>query len=99
MEREPSAKSARSEKLEADLKEWGMDLEKFRARAERAGADAKQEYERQATVLRARLDEGRARLQEWKKAGSEGTKEMQKGLEAAWTELRKAFDLAKAKFK
>lgn len=86
-------------KLEADLKGWGLDLTTFKARAEKASKESKAEYERHVANLRAKLDEGRARFEEWKKAGGAGTKEMQKGLEGAWAELRKAFELAAAKFK
>ena len=80
MENEPKVKSPRLEKLEAELKEWGLDLEQFASRARQVGS-------------------GSARLEELKKAGAEGAREMEKGLEAAWAELRKAFEVAAAKFK
>jgi len=81
MENEPSAKSTRLEKLETELREWGLDLEKFANRARHAAGSSK------------------PRLDEFKKASGESAKEMEKGLEAAWTELRKAFDQAAAKFR
>ena len=68
------------QKLEAELKEWGLDIEQFSSRARQAAG-------------------GSARLDELKKAGAEGAKEMEKGLEAAWAELRKAFEVAASKFK
>jgi hypothetical protein len=80
MEDEPKTKSSRREKLEAELKEWGLDLEQFANRARQAAG-------------------GGARLEELKKAGAEGAREMEKGVEAAWAELRKAFDVAASKFK
>jgi hypothetical protein len=80
MDNEPRVKSPRLQKLEAELKEWGLDLEQFANRARQVGG-------------------GSARLGELKKAGADGAKEMEKGLEAAWAELRKAFDEAAAKFK
>jgi hypothetical protein len=80
MDNEPSTKSPRLEKLEAELKEWGLDLEKFTARARQAAS-------------------GSARAGDWKKAGAESAKELEKGLENAWGELKKAFDLAATKFK
>jgi hypothetical protein len=80
MENEPKVKSPRLAKLEAELKEWGLDVEQFALRARQVGG-------------------GGVRLEELKKAGADGAKEMEKGLEAAWAELKKAFDVAAAKFK
>ncbi len=80
MENEPKVKSPRLEKLEAELKEWGLDVEQFANRARQVGG-------------------GSARFEELKKAGAEGAKEMEKGLEAAWAELKKAFDVAAARFR
>jgi len=81
MEKETPGKSPRMEKLEAELREWGLDIEKFTSRARQAAGSAK------------------PRLQELKKAGGESAKEMEKGLEAAWAELKKAFDEAAARFR
>ena len=81
MEKEPSAKNPRLEKLETELREWGLDLDKFANRARQAASSSK------------------PRLDEFKKASGESAKEMEKGLEAAWAELKKAFDQAAAKFK
>ena len=81
MDNNTSAKSPRLEKLEAELKEWGLDLEKFASRARQAA------------------DSSKPPLDNFKKAGTEGAKELEKGLEAAWAELKKAFDLAATKFK
>ena len=80
MDNETSAKSPRLEKLEAELKEWGLDLDKFTARARQAAG-------------------GSGRMNDWKKASTESAKEVEKGLENAWGELKKAFDLAATKFK
>jgi hypothetical protein len=67
------------EKIEAELKEWGLDVDKFASRARQAA--------------------GNPTIDELKKAGADGAKEVEKGLEAAWGELRKAFDAAASKFK
>jgi hypothetical protein len=81
MEKEPSAKSPRIQKLEAELREWGLDVEKFASRARQAASSAK------------------PRLDELKKAGGESAREVEKGLEAAWADLKKAFDQAAARFR
>ena len=76
-----SPKSPRMQKLEAELREWGLDLEKFASRARQAASSAK------------------PRVDEFRKAGGQSAKEIEKGLEAAWAELKKAFDEAAAKFR
>ena len=76
-----STKSPRMQKLEAELREWGLDLEKFASRARQAANSAK------------------PRVNEFRKAGGQSAKEIEKGLEAAWAEPKKAFDEAAAKFR
>ena len=89
----------KTEKLEEQLKEWGVDLEKLKSRANKARADAKAEIDREVGSLRARLNEAQKKLAELKTAGDAATVEMRKGVENAWVELRKAFESATAKFK
>jgi chromosome segregation ATPase len=89
----------KTEKLEEQLKEWGVDLEKLKSRANKARAEAKTEIDREITSLRARLNEAQKKLAELKTAGDAASVEMRKGVENAWVELRKAFESATAKFK
>jgi len=90
---------AKVDKLEAQLKEWGIDLEKFKARVEQASAEARAAYERQAPNLHAKMDEAQAKLREMQEAGADATYEMLEGVDSAWSELKKAFDSAAAKLK
>ena len=89
----------KTERLEEQLKEWGVDLEKLKSRANKARAEAKTEIDREITSLRARLNEAQKKLAELKTAGDAASVEMRKGVENAWVELRKAFESATAKFK
>jgi len=89
----------KTEKLEQQLKEWGVDLEKLKSRANKARADAKTEIDREVGSLRARLNEAQKKLAELKAAGDAASVEMRKGVENAWVEMRKAFESATAKFK
>jgi chromosome segregation ATPase len=89
----------KTEKLEEQLKEWGVDLEKLKSRANKARAEAKTEIDREITSLRARLNEAQKKLAALKTAGDAASVEMRKGVENAWVELRKAFESATAKFK
>ncbi len=87
------------EKLEAQLKEWGMDLEKFRAKADTAKEERKAEREKEVAALRAKLYEAQKKLEELKKTGNAASVELKKGAEDAWADLKKAFESATRKFK
>ncbi|HVP36878.1 MAG TPA: hypothetical protein VMT04_07775 [Terriglobales bacterium] len=87
------------EKLETQLKEWGMDLEKFRAKAGQTKEKRKAEHEREIAALRAKLNEAHKKLEELKKTGDAASGEMKKGVENAWADLKKSFESATAKFK
>jgi chromosome segregation ATPase len=89
----------KTEKLEEQLKEWGVDLEKLKSRANKARAEAKSEIDREVASLRTRLNEAQKKLAELKTAGDAASGEMRKGVENAWVELRKAFESATSKFK
>ena len=90
---------AKSRKWEDQLKEWGIDLEKLKARAEKAGGDARVEFDRQAEALRPMMDQAQAKLAELTKSGSQASVELLKGVDSAFAELKKAFENAAAKFK
>jgi chromosome segregation ATPase len=91
--------TVRTEKMQEQLKEWGLDLEKLKARANQARSDVKIEIDREVSRLRERLNEGQRNLEELKSQGAAASTEIRKGAENAWAELTKAFDSAKAKFK
>ena len=89
----------KTERLEEQLKEWGVDLEKLKLRANKVRADAKTEIDREIATLRAKLNEAQKKLVELKTAGGAASVEMRKGVENAWVEMKKAFENATAKFK
>jgi len=99
MEQEKKEVQVKVETLEAQLKEWGIDLEKFRAKADKDKTKAKLKLENEIATLRAKMDEAQKKMEELKKAGDAASGELKKGVESAWTELKKAFDSAIAKFK
>jgi hypothetical protein len=99
MEQEKKQVQVKLEALETQLKEWGVDLEKFRAQADRTKDKAKADLEREIAALRAKMNEAQKKLEELKKTGDAASGDMKKGIENAWAELKKAFDSATAKFK
>jgi chromosome segregation ATPase len=99
MEQEKKEKEVKLETLEERLKEWGIDLEKFRAKADKTKGMAKAGLEKEVAALQAKLNEAKKKLEELKKADYAASAELKKGIENAWAELKKAFDSATAKFK
>ena len=99
MEQEKKEAQVKVETLEAQLKEWGIDLEKFRAKAGKIKTNAKVKLDNEVAGLRIKMDKAQKKLEELKKAGGAASGELKKGVESAWTELKKAFDSATAKFK
>ena len=99
MEEEKKEAQVKVETLEGQLKEWGIDFEKFRAKTEKTKDKAKTGLEREVAALRVRLNEAQKKLEELKKVGDAASGELKKGIENAWAELKKAFDSATAKFK
>ena len=89
----------KTEKLEEQLKEWGVDLEKLKSRANKAKADVRTEIDREVSTLRTKLNDAQMKLEELKTAGGAASSDMKMGVENAWAELKKGFDSARAKFK
>jgi chromosome segregation ATPase len=99
MEQEKKEGQVKVETLDAQLKEWGIDLERFRTKAGKTKTNAKVKLENEVAALRTKMDEVQRKLEELKKAGGAASGELKKGVENAWAELKKAFDNATAKFK
>ena len=99
MEQEKKEVQVKVERFEAQLKEWGIDLEKFRGKADKAKTEEKVKLGNEVATLRAKMGEARKKLEELKTAGDAASGELKKGVENAWVELKKAFDNATTKFK
>jgi hypothetical protein len=99
MEQEKKEAQVKAETLEARLKEWGIDLEKFRAKANKNKDTTKAGLERDVAALQAKLNEAKKKLEDLKKADYAASAELKKGIENAWAELKEAFDSATARFK
>ncbi len=99
MEQEKKEIQIKIKKLEAQLKNWGIDLEQFKAKAGKTKAETKVKLDQEVAALRTKWNGSRKKLDELKKAGGAASGELKKGVENALRELKKAFDNATAKFK
>ena len=59
------------QKKQAQLDEWKADLDKLKAKASGASADAQLEMNKQIKALESKIEEGKAKLSELAKAGLE----------------------------
>lgn len=92
-------RKAYEEKLDAQLEEWNAQIALLKARADKARAEAKIEYNKTIEALQHKQDEARTKLHEIKTAGDEAWEDMKTGAEKAWDEVKAAFHSAASKFK
>ena len=92
-------RKAYEEKLDAQLEEWNAQIALLKAKAAKARAEAKIDYNKTIDALQRRQDEARAKLHELKASGDEAWEDMKSGAEKAWAEVRAAFHDAISKFK
>lgn len=92
-------RKAYEEKLDAQLEEWNAQIALFKARADKAKAEAKIEYDKTIEALQQRQDEVKSKLHELKTAGDEAWEDLKTGAEKAWDDVRTAFHNAASKFK
>ena len=74
-------------KVKAQLDKINAQLDELKAKAAQAEADVKTDYHGQMEELYAKRDAASAKLEELQKAGTDAWEEVQKGFEAAWSDL------------
>ena len=78
-------------KMEAELRQWGVRLDKLVAKADAAGTAAKNDVRERLDDLRTKYDAAATKLAELKAAGSSKWDTFKGGIESAWIELETAF--------
>jgi hypothetical protein len=92
-------RKAYEEKLDAQLEDWKAQIALFKARADKAKAEAKIEYYQTIEALQHRENEARVKLHELSTAGDGAWEDLKTGTEKAWAEFKAAFHSAALKFK
>ena len=87
------------QKMRAQLDEWKADVDKLKAKASKASADARLERNKQIEVLENKIDDGKRKLSELSRAGEDAWESLKEGVETAWGSLKSAVSDAAAKFK
>jgi hypothetical protein len=85
-------KEAYVAKMEAQMKEWGAHIREMKAKAEKAAAQGRIDYQQKLEQARAqeKQEMARRKLEELKLAGEERWEALKAGVEGAWSELRAA---------
>ena len=92
-------KKVYQEKIEAQLKEASAKIAELAAKADKAQADAKLQYQEQINSLRTMRDELNRKLMRLNDSGEAAWEDVKKGLEDAWSDLKRAIDNAVSQFK
>lgn len=92
-------KKAYQEKIELQLKEWTVNIDVLKAKADKAKADARLKYKEQIENLRVKQEVALEKLQELKDSGGEAWEEITGGVDKALEDLKKAFSRARSRFK
>jgi chromosome segregation ATPase len=94
-----ASRQAYVQKLNAQLKEWDAKLDQLSAKAQKATADARINYENELESLRARRAVANRKLEELGQRGESAWEDMKDGVEKVWDEMGKAMEKVAARFK
>jgi hypothetical protein len=98
-EAQMSEQQAIEKKYRARLQEWRADLDKLKAQAAQADADARMEIERRVDDLEERRAAVATKLEELRDSGEKAAHELTEGLERSFDELSRGIKAAYESFK
>lgn len=87
------------QKKQAQLDEWKAEIEKFRAKASGASADAQLQLIKHINTLETKIEHGKSKLAEITDASDAAWGSIKDGVESAWASIHDAFVDAANKFK
>jgi hypothetical protein len=87
------------QKKQAQLDEWQAEIDKLKARASMASADAQLEMNKQITAMESHIKVGKAKLTELAQTSEEAWGSIKLGVDSAWDAMKSAVGDAAAKFK
>ena len=86
------------EQFKPQLAQAETEIERLKAKAQVANAEAKETYEQELQNIRAQKDKIEERLKLMQNASDQARKDMQGGIEAAWSNLQTAMKSASNRF-
>jgi hypothetical protein len=90
---------AYKQKMAAQLKEWGAQIDLMEAKVENAGADMRIKRVEALNDLRAKQRAASAKMQELEKAGSGAWEQLKETADTMWEDLKRGVSDASSRFK
>jgi uncharacterized coiled-coil DUF342 family protein len=87
------------QKLHAKLDEWSAEIDKLKAKADKAGAESRIEYQNQIKNLQQKRREAEKKADELRSAGEGAWEDLKVGVQLAWDSMEEAVKSARSKFK
>jgi len=87
------------DQMSAKLKEWDAEIQKLVAKADKAKADIKADYQQELDELRNKREEAQQKLKEIQQAGEDAWEELKDGIEKSWKTLGDSIKSAFRKLK
>jgi|APFre7841882724_1041349.scaffolds.fasta_scaffold45069_2 hypothetical protein len=94
-----ASKEAYQRKWEAQLNVWDAKLDQLRAKAQKATADVRIDYENELESLKHKREEAHKALAALADRSESAWEEMKDGAEKVWDDMRKAMEKVAARFK
>ena len=91
-------KKAYEEKLQSQLDEWNAGIEKLKARADKAKADAKTQYHEQTEKFREQQQEEQAKPDGFRRAGEDAWEDLKAEIENSRDSLERAIKTAALRY-
>jgi uncharacterized coiled-coil DUF342 family protein len=92
-------KEAYEKKVEAQMAEWKSEIDKMKAKADKADADAKIAYYKEIDALRSKQKAAQEKLEELKAAGGDAWKDLKSGIDLALDSMAESLKSAASRFK
>ena len=86
------------EKLKTQLDQWNAEVAKWEAKAQKAQAGARVEYEKQLKEVRRQRDQALEQMKRVQAATGEAWVDLVRGADDAWAKMREALEKARSHF-
>lgn len=86
------------EKLKAQLDQWNTEVAKWEAKAQKAQAGARVEYEKQLKELRRQRDQALEQMKRVQAATGDAWVDLVRGADEAWAKMREALEKSRSHF-
>ena len=93
-----SVQNAYADKMNAQIKKAEAEVDRLKAKADEADADARLTYHKHIAEIQEHRDSLKARVDELNAASADAWEDVKTGAESAWNTLRDSVDRATSRF-